>query len=252
MKVNIKNSKFPILTDICWVSDGYSGQNEVANQYLGGRQVKQKATVKLKARFDSDVETANFVTTWKKELDNGVKTFIIDVMLFGKRDMYGVQQISPFIHTDTKTGNYITFTAKVLFDSASIDNHVPVVENMTVHLEENSKDNFIILKGHDQDKELINFEVGVGTAFGTLIGTPPNLLYTPDPSFQGIDCFNYTGSDYWGKSKDGVVTIIVDDSLKPDSIFEYVVNNPIRAVGNIHYDLGDGIWTRSNGGLTRA
>ena len=249
MRVDVKNSRFPVITDICWVENGYAATQEIANIYLGGRQVKQHATVKLKAIFSTAVEVADFMEVWHQLLNEGVKTFIIDATIFGKKDMFGIEQISPLVHNITGDTNNITFNATVLFDSSSIDNHVPVVESFTVHLEENSKDNFIILKGHDQDKELIDFEVGVGTAFGTLVGTPPNLLYTPDPSFKGIDCFNYTGRDYWGVSKSGVITIIVDDSLKPDSVFEYVVNNPIRAVGNIHYDLGDGIWTRSNGGL---
>jgi hypothetical protein len=50
---------------------------------------------------------------------------------------------------------------------------------------------------------------------GTLSGTPPHLVYTPDPEYHGYDWFSYAFEDAWGEMGFGLVGISVRPVNKP-------------------------------------
>ncbi|MBN2507691.1 MAG: tandem-95 repeat protein [Verrucomicrobia bacterium] len=57
---------------------------------------------------------------------------------------------------------------------------------------------------------VLTFEVVTPPAFGTLSGTPPELVYTPEPNFCGTDTFTFTVSDgECAAATPGVVTLEV-------------------------------------------
>ncbi len=110
-----------------------------------------------------------------------------------------------------------------MFDSDSVDNIKPVAEEKTIYIDENSVDNYILLSGSDIDDDNIEYEIQVTQAFGSLRGTPPVMLYTPDENFVGTDCFSYIVKDYWANSLPVVVEISVGEDTTPNFIVEYTV-----------------------------
>lgn len=69
----------------------------------------------------------------------------------------------------------------------------------------------LMLEGSDPDGEPLTFMVvpGSGPAHGTLTGTTPALLYTPDLDWFGVDSFDYSVTDPSGAISFATVTITV-------------------------------------------
>ena len=63
---------------------------------------------------------------------------------------------------------------------------------------------------------------------GTLTGTAPDLVYTPDDDFYGIDSFTFTVSDGMLTSEEGTITINVIN-----------VNDPPVATDDFYHTLQD-------------
>lgn len=73
----------------------------------------------------------------------------------------------------------------------------------------------IALGGSDPNGDALTYAVTSGPAHGTLSGTAPNLVYTPDPTFSGTDTVSYTVSDGTYTSPPATVTITVTPNLPP-------------------------------------
>ncbi len=224
--------------DLCFSLSGYSGVKDFDNRYLGkDKFLEIKPEVSLVAVFNTAEEVKDFTIWWEGEVLRGEKIFLVDLMFFGTVDKFGITQTSPLVHTVDNTGalHSVAFKAQILFDINELHNTAPTADDKHIFLDKDTRDNFIKLSGHDADFDPIEYEVQVCTAFGTLKGTPPALLYTPDPSFTGFDCFSYVTKDYWANSELAVVTIEVGSKDIPDFIAEYEVTGSIRVSGNFHY-----------------
>ena len=251
--------EYPQFGDICWVADAYSGEKDYGTTYLGVDKIlTTEPTVKLTAIFSSTDEVDAFFRWWKDETNDGTKRFLVQTTLFGANSTYGVEQISPLVHKSKTDGEEITLTVKIVFDSETVDNEPPEPSSLTVYIEEDSVDNFIVLSGVDPEGQLLTYDVTSGTDMGTYIrltygiltGTPPNLLYTPDESFSGIDSFNFTVSDVFNTSREEIVNIEVGQILRVDSEFKYTMFDPVSITGNYHYTIGNnGIVVRGKNGL---
>jgi Tol biopolymer transport system component len=69
----------------------------------------------------------------------------------------------------------------------------------------------------DTSGQTLDFDLGV-PVHGTLSGSPPELVYTPDPDFAGIDSFTWSAANSGGRSRVATATIAVTS-----------VNDPPRA-----------------------
>ena len=72
----------------------------------------------------------------------------------------------------------------------------------------------ITIAGTDVENDtLIDYQVAVAPAHGTISGTVPNLTYTPDADYNGPDSFSFTASDGadWGdpSSDAGIISLTV-------------------------------------------
>ncbi|MEW5827596.1 MAG: Ig-like domain-containing protein [Chloroflexota bacterium] len=67
----------------------------------------------------------------------------------------------------------------------------------------------ITLTGSDVENDPLTFAVATDPAHGTLTGTAPDLIYTPDPGFFGADSFSFTVNDGLLDSAPAVVQINV-------------------------------------------
>jgi VCBS repeat-containing protein len=83
----------------------------------------------------------------------------------------------------------------------------------------------ITLTGSDPNGDPLTFAIDTGPASGSLAGAPPNITYSPNASFDGIDSFTFRVSDAERTSNPATVTIEVlpntapvanDDSIATD------------------------------------
>ena len=65
----------------------------------------------------------------------------------------------------------------------------------------------IMLTGSDPDGDPLTYSVLRATTHGSLSGTAPNLIYTPDPNFSWLDSFTFRVSD--GKTDSVPATILI-------------------------------------------
>ena len=113
----------------------------------------------------------------------------------------------------------VSWTADLFVENA---NSAPVVENLSINVEEDSFVEFTIY-ANDPEAEELSYNLSNPTN-GTLSGIAPNLIYTPDSNFYGGDVFTFTAFDGDIDSDTAWVNIQViginDNPLAGDLIFE--------------------------------
>jgi hypothetical protein len=67
----------------------------------------------------------------------------------------------------------------------------------------------IVLSGSDPDGDPLTYTISLNPEHGTLSGTGPDLIYTPDPGYVGADSFTFTVSDGELVSPEAAVSIEV-------------------------------------------
>jgi chitodextrinase len=73
----------------------------------------------------------------------------------------------------------------------------------------------ITLTGSDVDGDLLSFSVVNNPTSGTLNGAPPNLTYTPNPGFDGLDNFTFMANDGFVDSNIATFSIEVTPGNNP-------------------------------------
>ncbi len=82
----------------------------------------------------------------------------------------------------------------------------------------------VTLDGSSPSGGSLTYQVVEGPAHGTLTGTLPDLTYTPETNFEGVDAFQFTASDGTRTSLPAQVTLIVqtgDENIPPEIILTY-------------------------------
>jgi VCBS repeat-containing protein len=87
-------------------------------------------------------------------------------------------------------------------------NTPPVADGQSVTVGEDGV-TAVTLRGSDPDGNAIAFGVASQPSHGTLAGTPPNLLYTPSPDYNGPDSFAFGVNDGTDVSPLATVSITV-------------------------------------------
>ena len=240
---------YPEFPSNCFISSDYSGEQEAANKYLGiDNTITVNPTVKLTASFEDTFGIESFFTWWHDEVNDGPNIFLVVTTLLGKSSTYGLKAISSVVHKENDDGTQkITFSAELLFDSDTVDNEVPTGTDLEVNVEQDSSDNFIVVKGLDVENDLLDYDVVTEPEFGFLTGTAPNLLYTPDESYTGEDSFTFTVSDVFNTSEEATVTITVGEIEVAISEFEYVTTGEMLVNGNYHYSFLQDVIKRGEG-----
>ena len=95
------------------------------------------------------------------------------------------------------------------FYAVSVQSNVfpPVAEDLALSTEADTSLPLTLL-ATDGNNDPLNY-TALTPANGTLNGTAPNLVYTPNSGFSGIDSFTYTANDGGLDSEPATVTIIV-------------------------------------------
>ncbi len=88
----------------------------------------------------------------------------------------------------------------------------------------------ITLTGSDADGDSLTFSIVTPPSNGSLLGTPPNLVYTPDPGHTGLDSFTFEASD--GPLSSNVATVTIDVTPSNGLVrFFYGANQQFNSVG---------------------
>ena len=89
--------------------------------------------------------------------------------------------------------------------------------NQTVTTLEDTPVN-IILTATDVDNDPLTYSISSQPTNGTLSGTPPNVLYTPDANYNGSDSFTFMANDGHSDSNIATVSINVTPVNDPPSV----------------------------------
>src|SRR5690606_25630009 len=112
-------------------------------------------------------------------------------------------------------------TAEAIISITSLSvNDKPVHNPQSLTDREDTAKN-ITLTGTDVDGDGLTFSVESNPSHGTLSGTAPTLLYTPDPNYNGPDSFTFKVSDGTNFSETAQVSITVtavNDAPVADSL----------------------------------
>jgi hypothetical protein len=87
-------------------------------------------------------------------------------------------------------------------------NMAPVASAATVETDRNQSVS-LILEAADADSDPLTYQIGLPPSSGTLTGTAPALIYTPDKGFTGTDTFTFTASDGIASSLPATITVEV-------------------------------------------
>ena len=87
-------------------------------------------------------------------------------------------------------------------------NDSPVAQALTVEAIEDTTQ-VVTLSGTDVEGSVLTYTVVTGPTKGTLSGTPPNLVYLPNPNVSGADSFTYKANDGSADSAPATVSITI-------------------------------------------
>ena len=160
----------------------------------------------------SDVDSPNLSYTIDAQPNNG--------SLSGTAPNLRYSPNSDFNGSDSFTFNL--YDGELVSNTATVEllvnavNDAPIAQNLSVETEEDIAVG-ITLIGSDADNESLQFELTRQPANGTVSGSVPNLSYTPNANYTGIDSFDYTVND--GQLNSSVATVSVTISAVNDSPF---------------------------------
>ncbi len=87
-------------------------------------------------------------------------------------------------------------------------NDLPIASNDNISLLEDMPAT-VILRGADPDGDKITFSILTSPEHGTLSGTEPNLVYTPNENFNGSDRFTFKVNDGTADSMPATITFAI-------------------------------------------
>ena len=105
-------------------------------------------------------------------------------------------------------GNFVDRTVNLVVNAPPTATDQSVTTNQTIAIP-------ITLAGTDPDGDTLGSGIVTPPSDGVLSGTPPNVTYTPNPTFSGTDSFTFSVSDGFGGTDTGTVTITVIPNIAP-------------------------------------
>ncbi|MBT7846636.1 MAG: tandem-95 repeat protein, partial [Lentisphaerae bacterium] len=136
------------------------------------------------------------------------------VSIIAVADAFGTQEFSVTANDgqaqDRMDSDTFVLTVNALNDP-------PVAESQDLDaLEDTLLD--IVLSGTDVENEVLSFSVVDLPDHGSLTGIPPDLTYTPDQDYSGMDSFTFKVNDGTDDSDPGTITIQVGDFDDPAEV----------------------------------
>ncbi|NVJ58804.1 MAG: tandem-95 repeat protein [Gammaproteobacteria bacterium] len=90
-------------------------------------------------------------------------------------------------------------------------NNPPVAEDLEVAGNEGQNLNLTVIAS-DADGDPLTYEILTPPSNGTLTGTGPNYIYTPNPGFSGTDSFSFVANDGTVNSNEAFAIITIEEA----------------------------------------
>ena len=217
----------------------YNGQDSFTFSANDGKADSKKVVTTITVLAVNDAPTANpqsetikvgksiSTTLTGSDVDGDSLTFTIctqpeqgSLTLDSNFDTNGSFTYTPnprFTGTDIFTfkandGKIDSATAIVSINVTS--NNIPAAESYAVSTAEDTPV-AISLTGSDIDKDPLAYSTVTGPAHGSLDGTAPNLIYTPETNFNGSDSFTFKVNDGIEDSVPATISITVSSVNDP-------------------------------------
>ena len=108
--------------------------------------------------------------------------------------------------TFTASDGVLTSAPATIEITISAGNDAPIAADQTLPTDEDTP-RTVVLSASDVDGDVLTYAVATPPANGSLSGIAPNLTYTPNADFDGIDTFTFTANDGLVDSAPGTITI---------------------------------------------
>jgi len=139
---------------------------------------------------------------------NGTLTLNADgSFVYTPRPLHSTQDGSDSFTYQVSDGQAVSNTATVSLKVTHV-NHPPVATNQSRGLNEDGSLAFALMAS-DADGDPLTYSVTTQPANGTLSGTAPNLVYTPNALFFGSDSLTFTANDGQATSNTATVAFTV-------------------------------------------
>ena len=135
-----------------------------------------------------------------------------------------------------KLYGYGLVDASLALGIGSIANHPPVAYNQAVHTTQNTSV-AITLIAADPDGDPLTYTIASAPANGIVSGIGPDITYTPNTDFTGVDTFTYEVKDSAGSKASATVTINVAPKVTPERTVDLDVqmSATTRKINKINY-----------------
>ncbi len=174
----------------------------------------------------TDEDTALGITLTGSDVEGSTLSFMVtsgpnhgtlsgtapDLTYTPDANFYGTDSFS-FVVNDSSVDSAAA-TVSIAVNSV---NDTPVADSQSVSTEQGTPI-ALTLTGSDVDGDGLSFAVSSGPLHGSLSGTAPDLTYTPDAGYEGVDSFSFTVNDGLATSASATVTITISPS-GPTQVF---------------------------------
>ena len=119
-------------------------------------------------------------------------------------------------------------------------NDAPVADDQSVTTDEDIPVE-ITLTGSDVDGDSLTYSVVTAATNGSLSGTVPNLTYTPEPNFNGVDSFTFKAND--GTADGNIATVSI--TVNPAEVVEFEDSFEVSEWNGLWVEDSQNDWFRS-------
>ena len=156
--------------------------------------------------FDADADSLNYSLVNK--CNNGRLS-----MIDAKNGIITYHPFSNYYGTDNfsfcvSDGEFVSQAVDITLNVFPVNDIPKAVNNYFEHIQGQALE--ITLTSKDIDNEILSYIIKNNPEHGTLSGNIPNLIYTPEPDFQGKDSFMFFVKDELSVSDFGYITINVN------------------------------------------
>jgi len=119
----------------------------------------------------------------------------------------------------------------------------PIANNQTVNMHEDVPMT-VNLTASDMDGDVLSYQIVTSPSHGSLSGTAPNIVYTPNPGYTGLDNFTFKAND--GVKDSNIATVTLNVKAKTENALlltiapnqaSYVKGRPVTLTVNVFNQL---------------
>ena len=166
---------------------------------------------------DTDIDSATLSAILVTGPVNGALTFAADgrFRYVPAANFSGTDSFTYRVHDGVAESN----SAAVFITILPVND--PPVTNIQILITEKRRPVAVTLTARDQEGSALTYRIVRGPLNGTLTGTAPNLQYTPNKKFLGVDRFTFVASDGTVDSAVATVAIaVVEDLDDPPTAYD--------------------------------